>query len=169
VSGKKKTGAMYRSFVALFFFVCVAVGAQAQGPAQSAYVELLGPGLASINFDTRFTKKEDGIGGRVGVGYLNMYGDKITTVPIGITYLLGKDGKNYFEVGGGVTLISYKANEDFTREESRYSETFGHLNFGYRMQPRNGGFLFRAAFNPVFIPGNGFFPFYGGISFGYKF
>jgi hypothetical protein len=160
---------MHRSLFALLVFVWMASGVQAQGPAQSAYVELGGPGLASINFDSRFTKKEDGIGGRIGIGYLNTFGDKITTVPLGITYLLGKDGRNYFEVGGGVTLISYKSNNEFPGDESRYSETFGHLNFGYRLQPRNGGFLFRATMNPVIIPGEGFTPFYGGISFGYKF
>ena len=32
------------------------------------FFELGGPGLASFNFDTRFTGRNDGIGGRIGVG-----------------------------------------------------------------------------------------------------
>jgi hypothetical protein len=49
-----------------------------------------------------------------------------------------------------------------------FSTTFGHLNFGYRLQPKEGGFFFRAAINPVFGK-DFFFPYYGGIGFGYKF
>ncbi|HWR33277.1 MAG TPA: hypothetical protein VN451_07125, partial [Chitinophagaceae bacterium] len=36
--------------------------------AQSVFFELGGPGLASFNFDSRFSSKQDGIGGRIGVG-----------------------------------------------------------------------------------------------------
>jgi hypothetical protein len=36
------------------------------------------------------------------------------------------------------------------------------------MQPRNGGFTFRAFISPIFAS-FGFVPYYGGVSFGYKF
>jgi hypothetical protein len=36
------------------------------------------------------------------------------------------------------------------------------------MQPRSGGFTFRAFINPIF-GSFGFVPYYGGVSFGYKF
>lgn len=137
--------------------------------AQSIYFELGGPGLASFNFDTRFTKgAEDGFGGRVGVGGFSIGSgdDRVGAVfiPIGINYLLGKDNKNYFEIGGGVTPVIVSGGGS----GGNFNSTFGHVLFGYRMQPAEGGFTFRAFINPVF--GDGFFiPYYAGVSFGYKF
>ena len=133
--------------------------------AKAVYFELGGPGLASFNFDTRFSKKEDGIGARIGFGGFNIDGVGAVFVPVGVNYLIGKDGKNYFELGGGVTpVISFDNNTS----SDVFTTTFGHLNFGYRLQPKEGGFFFRAAINPIF--GKGFFwPYYGGVGFGYKF
>jgi hypothetical protein len=137
-----------------------------QTAAKSIYFELGGPGIASVNFDTRFTKAEDGIGGRVGIGYFNIDGDQLLTIPLGLNYLLSKDQHHYFEIGGGVTIA--KTSSDTNDEGDTFTGTFGHLNFGYRLQPKEGGFLFRAAITPVFGQG-GFIPLYGGVSFGYKF
>lgn len=135
-------------------------------PAMTGYVEIGGPGLASVNFDTRFTASESGIGGRVGFGGFKIGSVGVVFIPVGVNYLLGKDGKNYFEVGGGVTPII--ASEEFTSDNSTFKTTFGHALFGYRLQPATGGFSFRAFISPVF--GKGFFlPYYGGVSLGYKF
>jgi len=132
--------------------------------AQSIYVELGGPGLASFNFDSRFSKTNGGFGGRAGIGGFSVDGSGVVFIPIGVNYLLGKDNRNYFEIGAGVTPVlgtGDLAGDNFTN-------TYGHLLFGYRMQPENGGFTFRAFVCPVF--GSGFFiPYYGGVSFGYKF
>lgn len=151
-------------FLAVLFFTgASAVNAQA---AKSIHFELGGPGLASFNFDTRFSAKEDGIGGRVGIGGFGIDGESVIFIPIGVNYLLGKDSKNYFEIGGGVTPVF--VSEDLTDDGDNFSSTFGHILFGYRMQPKDGGFTFRAFVSPVF--GSGFFiPYYGGVSFGYKF
>ncbi len=138
----------------------------AQKAASAIFFELGGPGLASLNYDMRFQKKEDGLGFRVGFGGFSIDGVSVVTVPVGLTYLLGKDEKNYFEIGGGVTYVN--AKETVTNDNETFGGTFGHLNFGYRMAPKNGGFFFRAAINPIFGQG-GFVPFYGGIAFGYKF
>lgn len=147
----------------LFTSLLIAAG-YAGTNAQSIYFELGGPGLASINFDTRFVAREDGIGGRIGVGGFSIDNAGVVFIPVGVNYLLGKDGKNYFELGGGVTPVFGTGNLN----EDNFSSTFGHLLFGYRMQPGPGGFTFRAFISPVF--GNGFFiPYYGGVSFGYKF
>jgi hypothetical protein len=148
-----------KKIVTLFIVTLMATGAYSQ--AKSIYAELGGPGLASINFDTRFSKKEDGLGGRIGIGGLSIDGEGAVFVPIGLNYILGKDSRNYFEMGAGVTPVIGTGSGDF-------AETFGHILFGYRMQPKDGGFTFRAFINPVF--GSGFFvPYYGGVSFGYKF
>lgn len=151
-----------------FVFAAITLSAQTntvtpQTSAKAIYFELAGPGLASINYDMRFAKKEDGLGFRVGVGGLKIEDEGALFIPIGLNYLLGKDKKNYFEIGGGVTLVNTSSDG-----ESNFTGTFGHLNFGYRFQPKDGGFFFRAAMNPIF--GDGFFvPYYGGIAFGYKF
>jgi len=151
----------------LFIFSTIFMTAFSQKTAKSIYFELGGPGLASVNFDTRFTKAEGGIGGRVGVGYFNIDGEQLLTIPVGINYLLSKDQRHYFEIGAGATFARY-SSEYYYDDEDVFTGTFGHLNFGYRLQPKEGGFVFRAAITPVFGNG-GFIPYYGGVSFGYKF
>ncbi len=153
--------------ISLFFLSVTATG---QTAAKSIYFELGGPGLASMNYDMRLQKKEDGIGFRVGIGGFKVDGQSALFVPLGLTYLLGKDQKNYFEVGAGATIVSitdsYK--DGYSSSSDNFSTTFGHMYFGYRLQPKNGGFLFRAGITPIFNK-DGFIPYYAGISFGYKF
>ena len=141
----------------------------AQKSAMAAYAEIGGPGLASINFDSRFAKKEDGLGWRAGVGGFSIsdgIGDKfsVLTVPLGINYLLGKDQKNYFEIGAGFTYISTKDNTG----SGNFNSSFGNFTLGYRHAPAAGGFFFKAEITPVF--GKGYFiPYFAGLGFGYKF
>lgn len=155
---------MKKLLFSLAFITAIHSMATAQS-AKSVYAELGGPGLASFNFDTRFTGKEDGIGGRIGFGGLSIDGSGVLFIPIGVNYLLGKDQKNYFELGAGVTPVF--ATGDIT-SDGNFSTTFGHLLIGYRLQPKEGGFTFRAFINPIFGQGT-FIPYYGGVSFGYKF
>ena len=147
--------------------ICLFIAAISNGQAaKSIYFEVGGPGLASFNYDTRFTNREDGIGGRLGVGGFTVGGSGVVFFPVGLNYILGKDNRNYFELGAGVTPLI--ATGDFSDDEGTFTTTFGHVLFGYRMQPRDGGFTFRAFINPVF-GSFGFIPYYGGVSFGYKF
>jgi len=141
-----------------------------QTAAKAAYAEIGGPGLASVNFDTRFTKTEDGLGGRIGIGGFSVgsSGDRvgIITIPVGVNYLIGKDKKNYFEVGAGFTYVGVKSSADLGSDN--FNSSFGNITLGYRLAPEKGGFFFKAEITPVF--GRGFFvPYYGGIGFGYKF
>ena len=130
--------------------------------AQTVYFELGGPGIASFNFDTRF-KGEAGLGARFGVGGVSIDGEGVVFLPVGLNYLIGKDSRHYFELGAGATPVFGSDTGDGT-----FSDVFGHLVFGYRLQPLNGGFSFRDFICPIF--GNGdFIPYYAGISFGYKF
>ena len=159
---------MKKIFVCIFTVICLFIftTVNAQTGAKSVYFELGGAGLASINYDMRFQKKEDGLGFKVGVGGFNIDGVSALFVPVGLNYLLSKDERNYFEIGGGVTIVSYK--DDYYDEDGSFSSTFGHAYFGYRLQPKNGGFLFRAGITPIFNK-EGFLPYWAGISFGYKF
>ncbi len=152
----------------LFFFSLVS---NAQTAAKSIYFELGGAGLASFNYDMRFNKKEDGLGFKAGIGGFKVDGTGAIFVPLGLNYLFGKDQRNYFEVGAGVTIVSVTERyDDFngTTSNDRFSATFGHGYFGYRLQPKNGGFLFRAGITPIFLE-DVFIPYWAGISFGYKF
>jgi hypothetical protein len=137
--------------------------------AQSVYFELAGPGIASLNYDLRFSGREGGLGGRMGVGFSNAVsnGSSVVYLPLGINYLLGKDKKHYFEIGGGVTPV-FHSNNSNPDGDSAIAETFAHLVLGYRFQPINKGFTFRAFMCPIY--GNGIFvPYYAGLSAGYKF
>jgi len=153
---------MKNILVSVFFVMAATYGVSAQ-TAQTVYFELGGPGIASFNYDTRF-KGQDGLGARIGVGGISSNGDAIVYIPIGLNCLLGKEGPHYFELGGGITPII----GDVDGEGVFQSNIFGHLVFGYRLQPINGGFSFRAFVCPVFGNGN-FVPYYAGLSFGYKF
>lgn len=155
-----------------FLLVCVSVSitCYSQTAAKVAYAEIGGPGLASVNYDMRFSNTENGAGFRVGVGGFSLSDGEtrtsIITVPVGVNYLIGKDEKNYFEVGAGFTYIGAKSKGDFSSENFRSS--FGNLTLGYRLAPARGGFMFKAEITPVF--GKGFFlPYFAGIGFGYKF
>lgn len=149
-------------FLLIVLTICLKI--TAQKPAQSAYFEVLGPGFASFNFDTRFTKSQKGIGGRIGFGGFRIDGEGITTIPIGVNYLFGNDNKNYFELGVNTSIVTFSTED----EDGVFGSTFNTLNFGYRYQPLKSGVTFRVAINPIFTSKT-FFPFYGGLSIGYKF
>jgi hypothetical protein len=160
---------MKKLVFASLFVVLLSSSAVAQAP--QLYAELGGPGVASLNFDSRFTKKESGIGGRVGFGGFTINGTGILFVPVGINYLLGKEGtKNFFELGAGATFVSVTDNGSNGDPDSRFNSTFGHLTLGYRYQPVGSGVTFRVAINPIIGFESGtFWPLYGGVSVGYKF
>jgi hypothetical protein len=131
--------------------------------AKSIFFELGGPGLASVNYDMRFNNTGKGLGFRAGLGGFPAYDVNLVTYPLGLNYLASKDNKNFFEFGAGVTILSANANGS-----GLFSQSFGHTTLGYRLQPKDGGFTFRATMNPVFTD-EGLFPFYAGIGFGWKF
>lgn len=139
--------------------------------SQAVYVEVLGNGLIySFNYDTRFGQSIKGLGGRAGIGHLAIDGSRLTTFPFLINYLFGKD-KHYFEVGAGATLITASTNSsDFGPIGSREkgSTFIGTMSFGYRLEPQQGGFLFRAGITPIFDR-TSFFPFWPQVSLGYAF
>lgn len=136
--------------------------------AQNIFVELGGPGLLlSANYDTRFVNRHDGVGGRIGAGYVSISDNSLLTIPVQINYLLGKNNR-YFELGIGATYINSKGDErDFLSLDNAKS-TIGTMTFGYRYQPEDGGFNFRASLNPIFNSST-FFPLFGGVSVGYTF
>lgn len=78
--------------------------------------------------------------------------------------------KNYFELGANLTYVSALDNGQEADSNNNLADTWGSLTLGYRYQPKGPGVTFRASVNPVFAFKNEVvWPFYGGISIGYKF
>ena len=136
----------------------------ASGNASQIHVELGGPGVIySINYDGRLSKKDKGIGVRIGFGAAAASGSSYFALPVGLNYLAGGGG-NYFEVGAGATFIS---GQELDIGDSEHG-TFGWLSLGYRRQAyRKKGITWRLAFTPIF--GSGYFIPYAGGSIGYRF
>jgi len=139
--------------------------------SQGVFVEVLGNGLLySVNYDTRFSQRFDGIGGRAGIGYLAIDGVSLTTMPFMLNYLFGKD-RHFFEVGVGTTLLVASAgNGGFgpVGDRERGSAFIGTMSLGYRLEPTDGGFMFRAGLTPIF-DSSSFWPLWPQVSFGYAF
>ncbi len=133
--------------------------------ASQIYFELGGPGiLYSVNYDGRFSKKETGFGGRIGIGIVSVDQQTFSAIPIGVNYLFGSEGK-FFEVGSGISFLSVKDKSEFDLFNG--SGVSGYLQLGYRSQPLKSGFTWRANFSPFF--GGGYFVPSGGVSIGYRF
>jgi hypothetical protein len=135
-----------------------------QPPAKVVYAEVGGPGLLSINYDMRLTRSNAGFGFRAGFGGWSIKESKLVLVPLGLNYITSKNNRDFFEAGAGTTIVS-NSNKDAT---GAFKHSFGFLNLGYRKQPAEGGYFFKANLVPVF--GSGFFwPYYAGVGFGYTF
>src|SRR5687768_13470365 len=97
--------------------------------APQLYAELGGPSVAGINFDTRFAKKENGIGGRLGIGGFAIDGDGLLFIPVGINYLVGKpDSKNFLELGLNLTYVSATSNGEEADTDNNLADTWGLLH-----------------------------------------
>jgi len=154
---------------ALLFTVFLLMSHFIFAQTRSLFLEFGGNGCGlSANFDSRFGKKANGFGYRVGIGFSPKFGkvaeDVISlpvdfTIPIGINHLAGK-GPHYFESGLGLTFISGS-------EIGRGSELFFIPGIGYRYAKIGKGFQGRFVTTPLI--GHGGVTFYLGASVGFKF
>ena len=157
--------------VTLLLFLIFLQPAYSQSKPNSVYFELIGNGgLYSINYDRLIT---DNVSGRIGFMYLSKLDlifltvDNIVIIPVTLNYLIG-NGNNKFEIGAGIdyvnssggSLFGYKTNVTVT-------QIFGTATIGYRYRQKDGGFLFRIGFTPIF-GANGFQPL-AGLSLGFSF
>ena len=136
---------------------------------QAIFIELYGKGLVySANYDSRFKKQIGGAGFSAGLGVLTVTDFTIVTIPVSFNYLMGGKKGKFFETGAGITYLNTKSSDIFSSDSPRKSSTImGNFTFGYRSQPLNGGFCFRAGLN--LLAGGGYFGPYPYISFGYSF
>jgi hypothetical protein len=138
-------------------------------PPQAVFGELYGRSIIfSANYDRRLFKRLDGLGYTVGIGYADLDGLSIFSIPLTVNYLFGKHGK-YLELGAGISYInaSITTTDDLSSSTAEGHTIIGTMTIGYRSQPINGGFMFRAGINPLFFS-NDFIP-YPYVSFGYNF
>ena len=158
------------SLIFILTIICLQTSAQQRDleapgpPAKTVFGEIGGPGILSANYDQRF-RGQKGWGFRVGIGGIGVLTSGIFAIPVGFNHLSGKDG-HYLELGAGASAITITEGDDFFDNSS--STVFGYLNIGYRYQPEKKGFTARVFVSPL-ITGAGVFPFYGGISAGFKF
>ena len=146
-------------------------------------LEALGPGgLFTFNFDTRFQKKEKGVGFRIGLGGtpLGLWGYSCNSgfqlsIPVGINYLVGNN-KHLLELGGGAVPALVSSTKVFclTPPGSKkyfFSDETGsywYLLAGYRYQPvHKKGITYRFFISPLLQKD---FPvkFWGGGSIGMR-
>jgi hypothetical protein len=135
-------------------------------PPQAVYFQLGGSGpILSVNYDRRFSKKLNGAGFAVGLGYWHSWGVGAVSVPVSLNYLFGRRS-HFIEAAAGTTFIS-ASTFDWMNEDNTESGFFHHINLGYRHQPATGGFFFRGGFSPLFYGGESAVSFY--LGFGYNF
>ena len=114
---------MKKILAAIILILLTTSDTNAQAP--QLYAELGGPSVAGINFDTRFAKKENGIGGRVGIGGFSIDGDGLLFIPVGINYLVGKpDSKNFLELGLNLTYVSATSDGEEADTDNNLADTW---------------------------------------------
>lgn len=100
----------------------------------------------SINFDSRFGSRVNGLGGRAGLGFMTFGETPIISAPIQLNYLFGSRN-HYFELGAGATFLVAPLEG---------ASVFATLTTGYRYQPTRGGVIFMAGLTPSFMFIDGF-------------
>jgi hypothetical protein len=141
----------------------------AQFKPNSLYFEIFGNGgLYSINYDRLFTPT---LGARIGFMYFSADNsifdiDQLILVPIMLNYFVG-EGSSKLELGAGIVFGSLETDFWGLTNESSSTAVIGTATVGYRYQPVDGGFMFRAGFTPLFSSGG--FLASGGLSIGVAF
>ena len=168
-------------FWAILAILLIGTPAAADGPVMTArnhlFFELLGNGGAySINYERLLTDRWTmrlGFAGWSSEGFWSNSEKTYLMVPLTSSLLFGR-GSNFLELGGGVVWGRItKKYDNGTQPTERHRITNLTGIVGYRHQPSDGGFVFRAAFTPFFSldnehdawPDENFTP-YVGISWG---
>lgn len=144
--------------------------------SKSVFFEVGGNGgLFSVNFDSRLTNTEKGLGYRAGFGLippvirLFVSRPTIWTVPVGLNYLVGGNS-HYLETGVGATYYFFKGTVSSVWGINDNAKGNGVLfipSLGYRFAPAGRSVQARAFICPLINSSGAIF--YWGFSGGYKF
>ncbi len=115
---------------------------------KTIYAELLGSGVfGSVNYDVRFSEKDNGLGFRVGAGMI----PDVLVIPLEINGLAGKK-KVLFEYGigiaNGIFLKDKPGNTTFPTGTTKIG-FIGFAKTGIRYQPQNNGIMLNLNWTPV--------------------
>lgn len=159
---------MKRSFFCLVIGVAFSISASSQNRTSAVFFEFPGNGgLASLNYDLRFSKSNSGFGGRIGIGAgwissASWFGEFIPTLPLAVNYLTGQ-GSHHLEASAGVTFGGKKFEPKGGTGSEQPSSAFFIPGLGYRYQPADKGFSFRLFVAPFIGKQT---QFWGGLSIG---
>jgi len=170
-------------FFLLFFLPSERIFCQLRGTPHAFQLqfEVLGPGASSsFSLDSRISKRENGMGFRLGIGITPLGWLKhacnrgsLNSFPIGINYLIG-NGENLIELAGGGVLLFTSGTKLYCTDMEKHffseeTTSYWFTSVGYRYQ-RLGkkGMTYRLFVSPLFQKD---FPvkFWGGGSVGYRF
>lgn len=147
----KTTMKKYICYLCLFYFLILSNNLNAQKVyerrGQTVYLEMIGSGfIYSLNYESRFSQKTGGLGGRVGFSYVSDW----FAVPVNVNYLLSKKKEKHFlEIGAGFTYFKYNEPQLFGGEMID-SQVMPAITFMYRYHPRYGKFLLRFGMTPLY-------------------
>lgn len=166
---------------------CTAVAVRAQDQASvgttpgatitapsAIYAEILGSGLIpTINYDRMVA---DNFSVHAGIGYLplgtvasdgngNSLTASITTIPVGVSWFPFGATSSKLEIGVSAFYADLVA-KSFSHTAAGNGIGYGGI-LGYRLEPLDGGFLFRVAITPWDLLGH--FQMWGGLSLGWAF
>lgn len=175
---------MKKMILPLLFLMITQISKAQDYRRNAVYVELGGNALLySINYENRFA---DHWSGRLGLGYISGKGSGVNSsgqptdvsvgvvfIPVMINYLAGNGKNGRFELGAGPLLVSAGANSKVGGQEINQSG-FGigglTTTVGYRLQPLDGGFMFKIGITPLILTSaTEPFQMWGGLSLGYCF
>jgi hypothetical protein len=149
----------------------------------SIYLEIGGAGVFySINYDRMLTNN---LALRFGFGILPVSWFSLTAVPLTVSWFPFSNNStspSKLEIGAGIDYINCSITQFFSFADNPPVRSSSSLCVtgivGYRYQASDGGFMFLAAFTPIFFTGDlqsligiskdNFAP-WAGISFGYGF
>ena len=134
--------------ISTFLLISFNLFSQENFKRRVAYIELLGSGVfGSANYDIRFKSGNDGLGMRMGVGYI----PDVLLIPIGLNGLIGK-GRVAFEYGTGISAGVFLKNKIGNQTFSSGINNLGFIGFakvGIRVTPKNNGLFFNFNWNPM--------------------
>jgi hypothetical protein len=122
-------------------------------PSDAFYVELLGPGLlGSVDYEHLFDESSIRIGFGVPLGVPEDPGYSLhLSVPMTLSYLGMRSKQHVFEIGVGAAVIGSTCNAPNPCGWPQGVTVAPVLLAGYRYQPSEAGFAFRAGFSPTFV------------------
>ena len=112
------------AFLLCFCILCslIALSQNGQGTssvrAANVFLEVGGNGgIASVNYDWRFSNRNNGLGARVGLGVVGVLGgfsgSPTLSIPVAVNCLAGP-GPHYLEIGAGITVgVSEYGHRDY--------------------------------------------------------